>query len=151
NGIGRYSGRTPMMPARPLLASVLACALALLFLPGCRLSSVGQEAPVPTSIARTASSALFEDDTSRAGVRFIHSSGATGKFYFVENTPAGCAFLDYDNDGFLDILLVQSGSSEPPGAVKDRPHCALYHNNGDGTFTDVTAGSGLDRDLGYAQ
>src|SRR5262249_19511815 len=50
-----------------------------------------------------------------------------------------------------DILLVQSGSSEPPDKVKDRPHCALYHNNRDGTFTDVTAGSGLDKDPGYAQ
>lgn len=102
------------------------------------------------------STALFEDVAARAGVRFSHDTGSTGKFYFIESTPAGCAFFDYDNDGFLDILLIQSGSSEPPAPTdrnqpkSERPHCALYHNNGNGTFTDVTAGSGLDKDLGYA-
>lgn len=85
----------------------------------------------------------------RAGIHFTHSNGATGKYYFIEQMSAGCAFFDYDNDGYLDILLIQSGSSEPPNTVTNRPHCALYHNNGDGTFTDVTAGSGLDKDLGY--
>ncbi len=104
--------------------------------------------PVP-SLNR--SSALFEDATTKAGIRFTHTNGADGKFRFDEFSPAGCAFVDYDNDGWLDILLIQSGSSEPSSDVKDRPHCALYHNNKNGTFTDVTAGSGLDSDLGYAQ
>ncbi len=62
----------------------------------------------------------------------------------------GCAFVDYDNDDYPDIFLVQSGSSEPVATVKNRPHCALYHNNRDGSFTEVTAGSGIDKDLGYA-
>ncbi len=108
------------------------------------------------------SSALFAEVSARAGIHFTHTNGATGKFHYVEFSPAGCAFFDYDNDGFLDIFLVQSGSSEPPvpppslegrqdGAISSRPHCALYHNNGDGTFTDVTVGSGLDTDLGYGQ
>jgi hypothetical protein len=91
------------------------------------------------------------DVAAQAGIHFTHTNGATGNYYFVESTPAGCAFFDYDNDGFLDILLVQSGPSDDPRTVKDRPHCALYHNNGNGTFTDVTAGSGLDKDLGYGQ
>jgi len=99
--------------------------------------------------------ALFEDATARAGLRFRHENGAgAGKLYYLETTPAGSAFLDYDNDGFLDIFLVQSGSPEPAsrgGAMLPRPHCRLYHNNGDGTFTDVTKGSGLDKDLGYGQ
>src|SRR5579871_810223 len=93
---------------------------------------------------------LFEDVASRAGLRFTHANGADGRYLYVESTPAGCALFDYDNDGFLDVLLIQSGPFAPPGGVKDRPHCALFHNNGDGTFTDVTAGSGLDTDLGYA-
>jgi enediyne biosynthesis protein E4 len=98
--------------------------------------------------------ALFADVAVQAGIHFNHTNGATGNFRFVEFSPAGCAFLDYDNDGRLDILLLQSGSAEPnayPSNAPARPHCVLYHNNGDGTFTDVTAGSGLDRDLGYAQ
>ena len=99
----------------------------------------------------SAATGLFVDAAERAGVRFVHTNGAEGKFRFIESTPAGCAFFDYDNDGFLDIFLVQSGPSTPvtsPGQVK-RPSCALYRNNGDGTFTDVSKGSGLDADLGY--
>ncbi len=126
----------------------LAATAFVLIFPGC-----AQRTNSPTVIrARmTDSQPLFEDVAERAGVRFIHSNGATGRLYFIESTPAGCAMLDYDNDGFLDLLLVQSGPSTPPTATKDRPRCALYRNNRDGTFTDVTAGSGLDKDLGYGQ
>lgn len=119
----------------------------LLFLSGCsRQASRSSVSPSPL-----AGLALFTDEAKRAGVRFIHSNGARGNYYYVEVTPAGCAFFDYDNDNFPDILLIQSGPSDPPDRVQDRPHCALFHNNGNGTFTDVTAGSGLDKDLGYGQ
>jgi hypothetical protein len=94
--------------------------------------------------------ALFEDVTQRAGIRFKHALGASGRFYFVESTPPGCAFFDYDNDGALDIFLVQSGSPAPKGGAV-RPSCALYRNKGDGTFTLKTPGSGLEKDFGYAQ
>ncbi len=133
---------------------LLAAALSLIPLAGCGFKSrtepvlAAQKAAVTSGVSP---SALFEDVADRAGIHFVHTSGATGKFYFVENTPAGCAFFDYDNDGWLDVFLVQSGPSEPPGTVTNRPRCALYHNNGNGTFTDVTAGSGLDTDLGYGQ
>lgn len=106
----------------------------------------------PAPVAATSdAAALFANVAAKAGLNFTHTSGATGKYYYIENTPPGCAFFDYDNDGYPDIFLVQSGSSEPTGTVSNRPHCALYHNNGNGTFTEVTAGSGLDRDLGYGQ
>jgi hypothetical protein len=132
------------------LSAILVALLGLL-LGGCRpgTPSVNTGAPAPGGSA----TALFVNVAEQAGVRFAHQTGATGKFWFIENTPGGCAFLDYDNDGFLDLFLVQSGPSDPPAEPpkSSRPFCALYHNNGDGTFTDVTAGSGFDRDLGYLQ
>src|SRR5579883_1227090 len=121
------------------LALVTALALS------CRRSAPAE----PSALASAESAPLFKEVAASAGVRFQHSNGATGKFYYIEETGAGCAFLDYDNDGFLDIVLVQSGAfPRAPGDNSPANHCALYHNNGDGTFTDVTAGSGLDRDLG---
>jgi hypothetical protein len=104
--------------------------------------------PQPTKASRAG---LFIDVAEQAGVRFTHTSGATGKFWYIENTPPGCAFFDFNGDGWQDIFLVQSGPSEPLATVTNRPHCALYRNNGNGTFTDVTDGSGFDKDLGYGQ
>src|SRR5437763_334234 len=96
------------------------------------------------------SSPLFEDVTTPAGIHFAQKNGADpNRPLFPETTPAGCAFFDYDNDGWLDILLIQSGSLRSE-KNQPRPHCALYHNNHNGTFTEVTVGSGLDADLGYA-
>jgi len=94
---------------------------------------------------------IFKDVAAAAGVHFTESNGATGKFYYIESTPGGCAFFDYDNDGYPDILLIQSGRFPRTPANSPSNWCRLYHNNGNGTFTDVTAGSGLDRDLGYCQ
>jgi hypothetical protein len=94
----------------------------------------------------------FKEVAQSAGIHFVQNTGATGKFYYIESSGSGCAFFDYDNDGYLDVLLIQSGPfPRLPGDTSPASHCALYHNNGDGTFTDVTAGSGLDRDLGYGQ
>jgi len=80
--------------------------------------------------------------TAQAGIRFKHNSGAFGKKYLPETIGAGCAFLDYDNDGWQDILLVNS--MDWPESKKNRKSFpALYHNNKDGTFTDVTGPAGL--------
>ena len=135
------------------------CSAALVFaLAGC------SKTPTPDAVAsnslsqlnETANSSataksLFKDVAAQSGLKFTHNLGNADKFYFDEQTPAGCAFLDYNGDGNQDIFLVQSGSSERAVTVKNRPFCALFRNNGDGTFTDVTAGSGLDKDLGYGQ
>ena len=103
---------------------------------------------VEGSSSSQSASLLHSDQTKRG--RFVETNGADGHFRFIESTPGGCAFIDYDNDGFPDILLIQSGPSDAMPTGQARPHCALYHNNGNGTFTDVTAGSGLDKDLGFA-
>jgi hypothetical protein len=90
----------------------------------------------------------FVDVTEKAGVRFHHENGAFGKKYLPETMGSGCAFFDFDSDGDPDILLV-NGTTWPdaPRGTGKKATSALYRNRGDGTFEDVTAGSGLDRPL----
>jgi hypothetical protein len=83
----------------------------------------------------------FTDITAQAGIHFKHNSGAFGKKYLPETMGSGVCFVDYDNDGWQDILLVNSMDWAGHGSGKSFP--ALYHNNRDGTFTDVTRQAGL--------
>lgn len=111
-----------------------------------------QTSTPPGAFAKTSDKALFEEVAVSSGIRFKHELGAAGRFYFIESTPPGCAFFDYNNDGYLDIFLVQSGAPVASAAKPSpRPFCALYRNRLDGTFVDATANSGLDKDLGYGQ
>jgi hypothetical protein len=114
---------------------------------GCTRFTRPPVAPID-SAPQPAVPALFRDVASSSGLKFQHQLGDTGRYYLIEFTPPGCAFIDYNNDDHLDVFLVQSGPVQlQPGAR--RPSCALFRNNRDGTFSDVTAGSGLDKDLGY--
>jgi len=83
----------------------------------------------------------FTDVTLGAGIRFRHHSGAFGKKYLPETMGSGVCVLDYDNDGWQDILFVNS--MDWPEHQTEHATAALYHNNKDGTFTDMTRGSGL--------
>ena len=83
----------------------------------------------------------FRDITQAAGIRFVHNTGAFGKKYLPETLGAGCAFIDYDNDGWPDILFVNG--MDWPGHRRSASTLHLYHNNRDGTFTDVTRQAGL--------
>lgn len=85
----------------------------------------------------------FIDVTRRAGIDWSHENGATPEKYLIETMGGGGAFLDYDKDGWLDIYLVDSGS-HLHSRVHSAAHNALYRNNGDGTFEDVTAKAGVD-------
>ncbi|MFN8811291.1 MAG: CRTAC1 family protein [Acidobacteriota bacterium] len=85
------------------------------------------------------------DVTARAGLGFRHNSGAFGAKYLPETMGPGCAFLDYDQDGWLDILLVNG--SDWPGHKRTRSTPRLLRNNRDGTFRDVTREAGLDTEL----
>src|SRR5437660_8493637 len=88
-----------------------------------------------------AQSIQFRDITAQAGIHFTHNNGAFGKKWLPETMGPGCAFIDYDNDGFPDILLVNG--EDWPGHAKNGPTTPnLYHNNGNDTFTDVTRKSG---------
>jgi hypothetical protein len=85
-------------------------------------------------------SVRFANVTNKAGIHFTHNSGATGKRYLPETLGAGCAFVDMDGDGWPDILLINGKDFTPRGR---RSYPAFYHNNHDGTFSDVTKASGL--------
>jgi enediyne biosynthesis protein E4 len=87
----------------------------------------------------------FVDVTSSAGIQFQHNSGAFGGKFLPETLGSGCAFLDYDRDGWQDILLING--MDWPGHKQRRSTLRLYHNNGNGTFTDVTSRAGLDVEL----
>jgi hypothetical protein len=93
------------------------------------------------SVAIGQAQITFHDITQSAGIRFTHNNGAFGKKYLPETMGPGCAFIDYDNDGWPDILLING--QDWPGHARAASTPKLYHNNHDGTFTDVTAKSGL--------
>jgi hypothetical protein len=88
----------------------------------------GQSKPAPDHSAR------FADVTAKSGIDFVHKSGASREKYMVETFGSGVAWIDYDNDGFADLYFVNGA----PGAAN-----ALYHNNRDGTFKDVTPQAGV--------
>ena len=84
----------------------------------------------------------FRDITAKASIKFVHNNGAFGKKYLPETMGPGCAFIDYDNDGWPDIVLV-NGEDWPGHAKLGATTLKLYHNHHDGTFTDVTRKAGL--------
>jgi hypothetical protein len=86
----------------------------------------------------------FTDVTSQSGIRFVHNAGKSGKKYLPETLGSGAAFFDADGDGWIDILFVNGKDWSPHGR---HTTAALYRNNHDGTFTDVTRGSGLDVEM----
>src|SRR5439155_25576309 len=100
------------------------------------LAAVVAAAPTP--------GVTFTDVTAAAGITFVHNSGRAGQKLLPETLGAGCAFIDADGDGRPDILLINSRDWTPRGR---HTLSALYRNNGDGTFTDITARSGLDVEM----
>ena len=92
--------------------------------------------------AESSSSPFEAIPASASKISWTHTNGRSAEMFLPETTGAGCAFLDYDNDGWMDIYLVNSGPCDfytPPQLLSN----ALYHNNRDGTFTDVTKKAGV--------
>ena len=114
----------------PFLNALLA---ALVALAGCA-ESPQSAAPLPT--------VHFVDATAAAGIDFVHTSGRSGRKYGVETIGSGVAFLDCDNDGYMDLYLVNGGDLLGHTSPV-RPRNALYHNQGDGTFVDRALQLGL--------
>ncbi|MHB8653043.1 MAG: CRTAC1 family protein [Terriglobia bacterium] len=98
----------------------------------------------PAARARGNAPDQFIEVSKQAGIHFTLTSGGPEKRYIIEaKGGGGVAWIDYNNDGFPDLFFV-NGSTLEDWKRGDSPRSALYRNNGDGTFTDVTAGSGLD-------
>jgi enediyne biosynthesis protein E4 len=98
---------------------------------------------LPPASAHAAPGVTYRDVTAAAGVsRFRHVSGTPDKDYIIEGTGSGVALWDFDNDGLLDIYLVNGSTLEHIRRGEPAPAAALFRNNGDGTFTDVAARSG---------
>src|SRR6266550_9303043 len=102
------------------------------------LSTRAQRTAAPTKSVVT-----FEEIPARqSGITWVHNNAHSNERHLPETVGPGCAFLDYDNDGWMDIYLVNSGPSDfyiPSTPLKN----ALYHNNHDSTFTDVTDKAGV--------
>jgi enediyne biosynthesis protein E4 len=90
---------------------------------------------------------VFLDDTHKAGLdTWTHHMGTTEKKYILETNGSGVCLLDYDNDGWLDIYLVNGSTYDALDGKTTPPHAALFHNNHDGTFTDVANFAGVTND-----
>ncbi len=96
----------------------------------------------PASATSAALVTFQEVPASKSGISWVHNNAHSEERYLPETVGAGCAFLDYDNDGWMDIYLVNSGPSDFFNPAVP-PKNALYHNNHDGTFTDVTDTAGV--------
>jgi hypothetical protein len=90
---------------------------------------------------------VFQDIARQAGLTgWVHKMGVPEKRFIVETNGSGVGLLDYDNDGWLDIYLVNGSTFDALDGKEEPPHAALFHNNHDGTFTDVAAKAGVTND-----
>jgi len=116
------------------------------FLRGFAAFAAALQIPPETLLASPAAPGFrFVDVTSSAGIQFRHNSGAYGGKLLPETLGPGCAFLDYDSDGWQDILLVNG--TDWSGHKRERSTLKLYRNNRNGTFSDVTRAAGLDIEM----
>ena len=138
--------------------SLLVC----LFMCSVAATQIGlAQASAPTAISTSAqssaaakSSIRFEDASEKAGINFTHSFGSAKLGSLLEGTGAGCVWFDYDNDGLLDLYVMNGRPLEDsmhPYPLKEKPaappHNHLYRNEGNGHFTDVTDKAGLNPEM----
>jgi hypothetical protein len=106
------------------------------------ITTLAMTTPTYSSAQTPETGPRFSDVTADAGIRFTHNNGAFGSRYLPETMGTGCAFIDYNNDGWPDIFLINGLNWPERGGPPSTPR--LYRNDRDGTFTDVTSSSGLD-------
>ena len=106
-----------------------------------------QKRPVTASGFVDSGPVIFEDVTKAAGLSgWKHTMGAADKGLIIDTNGSGVGLIDYDNDGWLDIYLVNGSTFKALDGKEEPPHAALFHNNHDGTFTDVAAKAGVTND-----
>src|SRR5439155_4575557 len=117
----------PMMTRRDLLRSLAAATIA---------------PQVRHADSKSNSRVNFVDVAADAGITFRHDNAASPEKYLIETMGAGCGWIDYDQNGLMDLYLVNGAATRlyKPSHLR---RSALYRNNGDGTFTDVTEGAGV--------
>jgi len=139
------------MISRSCTAATLALTLTTI-LPNAGQIVLGQRVGKSSSsgIAHSSPAVRFTDIREAAGIDFVQDSTQTEEKYYLETMGTGVAWIDYDQDGLLDLYFVQSAATEaykPTHPLRS----ALYHNNGDGTFTDVTEKAHLGGEGHYGQ
>jgi hypothetical protein len=106
-----------------------------------------QRRPITAGGFVTSGPVIFEDVSEKAGLtHWTHRMGARDKKYIIETNGSGVGLIDYDNDGWLDIYVVNGSTFDALDGKETPPHAALFHNNHDGTFTDVAAKAGVTND-----
>jgi enediyne biosynthesis protein E4 len=108
-----------------------------------RLQAVVEKGSQPATNLRAIQSIQFRNHAGRAGLSFILKNSASPRKYQVETMPGGVAVLDYNNDGWLDIYFVNGAELPPMKKTSPQYWNRLFHNKGDGSFTDVTAKAGV--------
>ena len=128
----KHSGYRQVAPAVLLLLAFLPAA-------GCK-----DDKPPPRGSGKNESPFTFNEKSEAAGITFRHTDGSSGEYFIVETLASGVGLFDFDNDGDLDIYLLNGCPLPPPQDLATCPPNALYRNWGDGTFEDVAAQKGLE-------
>jgi len=141
---GLVSRQRRIITASATAAGLIAIVAALFVLPDSPVAHRPIETKTDSPPIGIFPEVRFADVTASAGIDFRHINGAAGDLLMPEMFGSGCAFFDYDNDGHPDILLINSCGWSQPKRSKSVPTMALYHNNGRGSFENVTGQAGLD-------
>src|ERR1700689_2983392 len=143
---------TPGKLATSVCAAILALTAALSTL-GVQSASRAQSSTKPKPKPEPTSPAIpvkYVDVLKQSGITFVQDSTQTDEKYYLETMGTGVGWIDYDQDGLLDLFFVQSAATDIYKPAKPL-RSALYHNNGDGTFTDVTEKAGIGGEGHYGQ
>jgi hypothetical protein len=129
------------MTRRPNIRLHTAAVISAIAAPIVLIAQGGRSAPAPPGQGPVPPAVTFTDVTASSGIRFRHNSGAFGRKYLPETMGSGAAFLDVDADGWQDVFFVNG--TRFSGRPETAAYPALYRNNGNGTFTDITRAAGL--------